>query len=131
MTYDGIELPFGDRSFDVVFAVSVFHHVPLGDRSALAHEIHRVLRPAGAFVIFEHNPRNPVTMRVVNNCDFDRDAILLNRRDCETLMASAGFQEIVTRYILTVPAIGAALRAFDRLFSALPIGAQYYTTGRV
>jgi SAM-dependent methyltransferase len=129
-TCDGIDLPFGDKSFDVVFAVSVFHHVPLADRLALALEFRRILRPAGLFAIFEHNPRNPLTMRVVNNCEFDRDATLLDRRDSEALMASAGFRDIATRFILTVPAIGAALRALDRLFAALPVGAQYYTIGR-
>jgi SAM-dependent methyltransferase len=130
MTYDGIDLPFGDGRFDVVFAVSVFHHVPLADRPALALAIRRILRPAGVFAIFEHNPRNPLTMRVVNNCEFDKGAILLDRRDSEALMASAGFGDIATRFILTVPAIGPALRALDRLFAALPIGAQYYTIGR-
>jgi SAM-dependent methyltransferase len=129
-TYDGVKLPFAGKSFDVVFAVSVFHHVPLADRTALASEIRRILRPAGAFVLFEHNPRNPLTMRAVNNCEFDKSAILLDRRDSEALMATAGFQAIATRFILTVPAIGAVLRAVDRLLGTLPFGAQYYTIGR-
>jgi ubiquinone/menaquinone biosynthesis C-methylase UbiE len=96
-TFEGIDLPFDDGSFDVVFAVSVFHRVPLTDRSALAREIRRVLRSAGLFVIFEHNPRNPLTRRAVNNCAFDSDAILLDRMKCESLMASAGFRDINTR----------------------------------
>jgi SAM-dependent methyltransferase len=129
-TFEGINLPFNDGSFDVVFAVSVFHHVPLTYRSALAREIRRVLRSAGLFVIFEHNPRNPLTRRAVNNCAFDSDAILLDRMTCESLMASAGFRDINTRFILTLPASGRILRAFDQLFSGLAIGAQYYTTVR-
>lgn len=130
-TFEGINLPFDDANFDVVFAVSVFHHVPLRNRSALVDEIRRVLRGGGLFVIFEHNPRNPLTTRVVNNCEFDRDAILLDRRASESLMASSGFRNIKTHFILTIPAQGRILRALDRLFSPLTIGAQYYTTGRV
>jgi ubiquinone/menaquinone biosynthesis C-methylase UbiE len=130
-TFEGINLPFDNESFDVVFAVSVFHHVPVADRSTLAREIRRVLRSSGLFVIFEHNPRNPLTARVVNNCEFDRDAILLDRRTSESLMATSGFRNIKTHFILTVPAQGRILRALDRLFAPLPIGAQYYTTGRV
>jgi ubiquinone/menaquinone biosynthesis C-methylase UbiE len=129
-TFEGTNLPFDDGSFDVVFAVSVFHHVSLADRSALARQIRRVLRLGGLFVIFEHNPRNPLTRRAVNNCEFDNDAILLDRATCESLMASSGFRDIETQFILTLPANGRILRAFDRLFAALPIGAQYYTTGR-
>jgi ubiquinone/menaquinone biosynthesis C-methylase UbiE len=130
-TFEGTKLPFDDRSFDVVFAVSVFHHVPVADRSALAREIRRVLRIDGLFVIFEHNPRNPLTMRVVNNCEFDRDAILLDRTTCESLMANSGFRDIQSRFILAIPAQGRLLRRVDRLFASLPIGAQYYTIGRV
>jgi ubiquinone/menaquinone biosynthesis C-methylase UbiE len=130
VTFGGIDLPFNDERFDVVFAISVFHHVPVPDRSALVREIKRVLRSDGLFVIFEHNPRNPLTRRAVNNCEFDNDAILLDRLTCESLMATSGFQDIKTRFILTLPASGPTLRAFDRLFSALPVGAQYYTTGR-
>jgi ubiquinone/menaquinone biosynthesis C-methylase UbiE len=128
--FDGVSLPYDDRSFDVVFAVSVFHHVPLAERLALGREIWRVLRTAGLFVIFEHNPRNPLTTRVVNNCEFDRDAILLDSPTCESLMASAGFRDVKTRFILTLPAKGRMLRALDRIFAGLPIGAQYYTIGR-
>jgi hypothetical protein len=96
------------------------YNIALADRLALALEIRRILRPAGVFAIFEHNPRNPLTMRVVNNCEFDRDVTLLDRRDSEALMASAGFRDIATRFILTVPPVGAALRALDRMCAALP-----------
>jgi SAM-dependent methyltransferase len=128
-TYDGIHLPYPDANFDVAFAICVFHHVPLADRAALARDIRRVLRPGGLFVIFEHNPYNPLTMRIVNACEFDKDAILLRRSETETLMRGAGLQDVSSRYILTVPAAGPFLHRVDRLFSRLPMGAQYYTAG--
>jgi SAM-dependent methyltransferase len=130
-TYDGLHLPYSDGSFDVVFAICVFHHVPISERAGLVDEIHRTLRAGGLFVIFEHNPLNPVTMHVVNRCEFDRDAILLRRHETEALMENAGFRDIRTRYILTVPALGRVRRIVDLIFSRLPIGAQYYTAGRV
>jgi SAM-dependent methyltransferase len=128
--YNGIHLPYDDRRFDIAFAACVFHHVPIVDRLALAREIRRVLRPGGIFAIFEHNPLNPLTMHVVNNCEFDKHAVLLDQSVSEALMATAGFQNIATRFILTIPAIGPMLRSLDRLFSTFPIGAQYYTIGR-
>jgi SAM-dependent methyltransferase len=127
--FDGTHLPFADRSFDAAFAVNVFHHVPVAQRSALVEDIHRVLRPGGLFAIFEHNSLNPVTRHVVNGCEFDKDAVLLKRRDSEALMSAAGFRDIKTRYIFAVPAAGRLLRGVDRLFSRLPLGAQYYTLG--
>lgn len=127
--FDGARLPFADRSYDAAFAVNVFHHVPVMQRAALVDDIRRALRPGGLFAIFEHNPFNPVTRRVVNTCEFDKDAVLLRRRDSEALLNAAGFGDIKTRYIFAVPAAGRLLRGIDRLFSLLPLGAQYYTVG--
>jgi SAM-dependent methyltransferase len=127
--FDGARLPFADRSFDAAFAINVFHHVPVAQRPALVDDIKRVLRPGGLFAIFEHNPFNPVTRRVVDSCEFDKDAVLLKRRDSEALLNASGFSDIETRYIFAVPASGPFLRGVDRLFSRLPLGAQYYTLG--
>jgi SAM-dependent methyltransferase len=127
--FDGTHLPFADRSLDAAFAVNVFHHVRIAQRPALVDDIRRVLRPGGLFAIFEHNPFNPVTRHVVNTCPFDKDAILLKPQDSETLLRAAGFGDITTRYIFSVPPAGPLLRKVDRLFSLLPLGAQYYTLG--
>lgn len=127
--FDGTRLPFSDRSLDAAFAINVFHHVPVTQRSALVDDIHRVLRPGGLFAIFEHNPLNPVTRHVVDTCEFDKDAVLLKRRDSEGLLSTSGFSDVKTRYIFAVPAAGRLLRGVDRLFSLLPLGAQYYTLG--
>jgi ubiquinone/menaquinone biosynthesis C-methylase UbiE len=129
-TFDGVNLPFGEQTFDVVFAVSVFHHVAVAQRLPLVSEVWRVLKGGGVFVIFEHNPLNPLTTYVVKNCEFDADAILLRRRDAEALLQQGNFSEIATRFILTVPAANKFLRTVDRCFSKLPFGAQYYTSGR-
>jgi hypothetical protein len=69
-------------------------------------------------------------MHVVNSCEFDKNATLLRSREVETLLKKAGFRQIYTRFILTVPAKGSLLRKVDRLFARLPLGAQYYTVGR-
>jgi len=48
ITFDGVNLPFGDQCFDVIFSRQVFEHVRHPD--ALAREAARVLKPGGAFV---------------------------------------------------------------------------------
>ncbi len=49
---DPVRLPFASSSFDAVASVGVLEHVREigGDESASLSEIHRVLRPGGAFV---------------------------------------------------------------------------------
>jgi SAM-dependent methyltransferase len=128
--YDGVHLPYPDASFDAASAVCVFHHVPMEQRVPLANDIRRVLRPSGLFAMFEHNPLNPLTMHVVNNCEFDEDAVLLRKADTESILRRAGFREVKSRFILTVPAQGSVLRIIDRFFGRIPFGAQYYSVGR-
>ena len=127
-TYDGETLPYDAGQFDVVFAICVLHHVPPPRWSAFASEMRRVLKPGGLGLIFEHNPRNPLTMRVVNSCPFDVDAVLLRSETAEALLSAAGFKQVESRYILSIPAANTLLRRVDRLFSSLHLGAQYYAS---
>jgi SAM-dependent methyltransferase len=129
-TYDGLNLPYPDSSFDVASAVCVFHHIPIVQRIGLAKQVRRALRARGLFVVFEHNPINPLTRHVVSNCEFDKHAILLGSVETESLLREAGFHEVDTRFILTVPAGNRTLRSVDQLFSRVPLGAQYFTVGR-
>jgi SAM-dependent methyltransferase len=128
--FDGTSLPFADGAFDAAFAICVYHHVPISNRAALTRSVRRVLRPGGLFMIFEHNPRNPLTMRVVNRCEFDRDAVLLKSEEAENLLDQEGFKNVGSRHILTVPSFNSTSRSVDRLFGRLKVGAQYYTCGR-
>lgn len=126
--YDGAELPYASGTFDLVFSICVMHHVPPENWPLFAKEIHRVLRPGGLALIFEHNPRNPFTMRVVNRCAFDVDAVLLRSEETERLLREAGFSNLSTQFILAIPAATRLLRRVDSMFARLPIGGQYYVS---
>ena len=63
--YDGEKVPFGDQTFDAVVAICVLHHVPISNRFGFVSEMVRVVRPGGVVAVFEHNPMNPLTRRVV------------------------------------------------------------------
>lgn len=54
-------LPYADASFDFVYSVNVLHHVTDEVTRAKAwHEIVRVLKPGGVFLLHEMNTRNPL-----------------------------------------------------------------------
>ena len=83
--YDGRVLPYVDKTFDLVFAVCVFHHVEPDARPALISEMARVVRVGGMAAIAEHNPLNPLTRMAVSRCEFDEDAQLLRAREADRL----------------------------------------------
>jgi ubiquinone/menaquinone biosynthesis C-methylase UbiE len=130
-TYDGSRLPYGDEQFDIVFMAVVMHHVPVQDRSPLLREVLRVLRPGGRLYIFEHNPHNPITRKVVRECPFDENAILLTPRECRRLVGSSGFEPERVGFRVFVPPHRWLrwLLPIEDALEWLPIGGQYYVRG--
>jgi SAM-dependent methyltransferase len=127
--YDGTGLPYPDRSFDVSFASCVFHHVAEGEHAGLLGEMRRVTRPGGFVVVFEHNSLNPLTQRVVRNCDFDKGVTLIPRGRMVGLFEAAGLSVAETRFVLFFPWRPRLLAALERRLAWLPLGAQYLVAG--
>lgn len=124
--YDGLRSDFADASFDVIFAICVWHHVPLANWPGFAVECQRLLRPGGTMLVYEHNPLNPLTRLSVARCEFDTDAVLLSPATVRGHLAAAGFAEFRTEYLLFLPFDRAWCRRIERnLLRSLPIGAQY------
>ena len=126
---EGSVLPFADASFHLVFSACVFHHIPHDEHPAALRELHRVLKPGGVFVVFEHNPWNPLTERAVRDCPFDENAVLLPPPMLAGRVRAAGFDAVATRFRLFFPGFLSALRPMEPMLGRLPIGAQYFVTG--
>jgi ubiquinone/menaquinone biosynthesis C-methylase UbiE len=127
--YDGHALPFGDDTFDVVFVAGVLHHVPEdANRLEILADIGRVLKPGGAVYIFEQNPANPVTRRIVDKCPFDKFARLLRARELKRLMDASGLGGSETYFMLFAPRhrIFAPIHAIEPYLRRVPVGAQYF-----
>jgi SAM-dependent methyltransferase len=122
---DGRSLPYEDASFDLVFAICVLHHVEPALRANVARELARVTRPGGVVAIFEHNPLNPMTRRVVRNCSFDEGVVLLGRRETRGLLAGAGLRVVEQPYVLFFPWRSPLLDRAERALGPVPLGAQY------
>lgn len=127
---DGDRLPFQDGVFDLIFTACVFHHIPPVARAGWLKEIRRVLAPGGTFVAFEHNPLNPLTVRVVKNCPFDANAVLLKAREFRRLLVQAGFDVPDPIYRIFFPHGLRALRPFEQALRWCPLGAQYFLAAR-
>jgi len=125
--YDGERLPFEDATFDLAFAINVLHHVAIPNRRPLVEELGRVTKPDGLVAVFEHNPLNPLTRRVVRSCAFDEDVVLLGQAELVRLFRAAGLVVVDREYLLFFPWRADAL---ERRLTRLPLGAQHVVTGR-
>jgi SAM-dependent methyltransferase len=124
--FDGLSIPFADDHFDIAYAMCVFHHIDHADHMALLQELSRVVKPGGSLFIFEHNPFNPLTVRVVNTCPFDENAHLIRGAEMKRRMLCGGFASATTRYRVFFPHFLRGLRPMESALAWLPLGGQYY-----
>jgi ubiquinone/menaquinone biosynthesis C-methylase UbiE len=123
---DGNQLPFPDGTFDSAFAACVFHHIEGPQRAHWASEIRRVVRAGGDFFLFEHNPYNPLTRRVVANVPFDEGVELLTAHETSRLLKEAGFESEAPTFYFFFPHFLKALRFAERWLRRVPLGGQYF-----
>ncbi len=126
----GPSTPYPSETFDFVVISAVLHHVPISDRDSVIKEIYRVLRPGGYVIVFEHNPKNPITRYVVAHTPIDQNAVLLDERETRNRLVTCGFEEADTSYIMFTPPRMRWLRRVDAILQWLPLGAQYATLAK-
>ncbi|MBA2648551.1 MAG: class I SAM-dependent methyltransferase [Legionella sp.] len=129
-SYDGLKLPFPGNTFDIAFAICVMHHVPPLQWLDFLEEMKRVVKNNGIVIIFEHNPINPITARIVKKCPLDKNAVLLRSKHMFELMQKVGLVDMSTKFILFTPIDNLFFHKLDRKLNWLPLGAQYYTLAR-
>lgn len=125
----GQRWPYDDAMFDVVVASAVLHHVPMDERPGFYREAARVLRPGGRFVVFEHNPLNPVTRWVVSHTPIDAHAVLLRPGEVQRGMRDAGLSPRGARSLMFVPPRWRWAWALEDWIAWLPLGGQYAQVG--
>jgi len=112
--------------YEAIFIAGVFHHIPVRERAAVMKTLYRRLAPGGTIVIFEHNPFNPVTRKIVNDCPYDRDAVLLKPSKLKTLLVDAGLLVRRNAYCLFIPPSLSVLLPLEAKLGWLPLGGQYW-----
>lgn len=115
-----------NTQFDLIIAANVFHHIPVEERQTALDNCRQVLATKGSIYVFEHNPFNPVTRHVFENCPFDANARMLTMRQATQLAETTGLRIAHRAYTLFFPKPLKLLRPLERLMQGLPLGAQYY-----
>lgn len=115
--------------FATAILSGVLHHVLRPERVGLLQTVLSKLRPGGRLFVFEHNPLNPLTQRLVAKCEFDDDADLLMPWQVRNLLLRSGFEPVRLDYIVFFPKPLALLRPLEPRLRWLPAGAQTLTIG--
>ncbi|MGQ0384618.1 MAG: class I SAM-dependent methyltransferase [Gammaproteobacteria bacterium] len=123
-------IPFPDAHFGLAFVSCVLHHVPPESHPVALAELRRVLAPGGWLAVYEHNPTNPLTVRAVESCEFDRNAVLIPAQRMRRTVAEAGFGAATIRFVVFFPRLLALLRFAEPALAWLPLGAQYCVMAR-
>lgn len=123
---EGVDEQPGNQPFDLIFVAGVFHHILPVQRVAVATTLFSRLKPGGSLFVFEHNPFNPVTRHIVNNCPYDEDAVLLTPSELSKVLRKGGLRIDDQAFALFFPPRLKALLGVERLFGWLPLGGQYW-----
>jgi SAM-dependent methyltransferase len=130
--YDGYNIANEINKVDVAFISCVLHHINHDLHYEVLKGIYNLLNKNGILVVFEHNPFNPVTVKIVNECIFDEDAVLLKHNYLKNQLKKVGFTSINIFFTLFFPRhkIFRFLLPLEKFLSSLPLGGQYYSVSK-
>jgi SAM-dependent methyltransferase len=120
------ELSSSNMRFDLIFVASVYHHIPYNQRANVTKLIYESLAKQGQVIIFEHNPYNPVTRKIVSACPYDEGVILLAPRTLKKYVREAGFDLYRQGYCLFFPPWLPKFNTIEPYLKWLPLGGQYW-----
>lgn len=116
--------------FDLVFISCVIHHMPVDSRSTEVAKLLNLVKSGGNIFVFEHNPFNPVTRRIVSKCEFDEGVVLVSKRHLKRLVASRQPSfDFQSSYCMFFPPLLKRLTFLDRFLGWLPLGGQHFLFG--
>ena len=116
--------------YDLIFSAGVFHHIPHNDHAKIITKLYSLLNPGGKLVIWEHNPLNPLTQKIIRDCPIDEDAVLVYSKNIRVLFEKVSLSNIKISYTTFFPKFLSALNFMDQFLGWLPLGGQYLVTGQ-
>ena len=120
-----------NKEYDLVVVANVFHHIEPSQRLSVMAKLYRLIKKNGRIIIFEHNPFNPVTRKIVKESPLDRGVVLLPFSETLSYLKNVGFKNPQLNYIVFFPKFLSSLRWSEPFLSWLPLGAQYMLIGEV
>ncbi|HEY3375058.1 MAG TPA: class I SAM-dependent methyltransferase [Candidatus Aquicultor sp.] len=118
-----------DNDYDAIIVSNVLHHIEPKNREGTILALRERLSSGGKLIVFEHNPANHLTRKVVDKCPFDEGVELLPLRETVAHMSKAGLGIGQSDYIVFFPHFLKLFRPLEPLISWCSLGAQYALVG--
>lgn len=115
--------------YQTIFSACAFHHIPHEDHKNVLNTLKDLLAPGGKIIIWEHNPINPFTRKIVRDCPFDENAILLYPNNLINLFNQIGLHQTRLIYTTFFPKFLQLLTPVESLLEWCPFGGQYILIG--
>jgi ubiquinone/menaquinone biosynthesis C-methylase UbiE len=125
---DHLHQPKYEHYFDLIFISCVFHHIKADQHISTLKTLRKLCSARGKLAIFEHNPANPITRKIVSECPFDEGVTLISPKQLGERLKIAGWGQLQTRYISFIPPKFKQFKSLEPLLSWLPLGGQYFIT---
>jgi len=118
------------RSYDLIFTACVFHHIPSNQHENILTELRELLLSSGKIILWEHNPLNPFTRKIVRDCIFDKDAVLISPNQMRKMFAQTQLSPVQIIYTTFFPSQLGFLSPLENILGWLPLGGQYVAIGQ-
>ena len=117
----------GTDEFDLVFVANVLHHIKPTVRQRGIQDLCNRLRPGGVIGVFEHNPFNLITQRIVSKCIFDEGVELLRKSEVLSYFEDSKEMSVVkSGYCLFTPEPLKKVNWIDKYLQWVPFGGQHF-----
>ena len=116
--------------YDLIIVANVLHHVEPPQRAAVISKLKSLLTPTGKIIIFEHNPLNPLTRKIVRESLLDKGVVLLPSMETVSYVRNEGLYKQLD-YIVFFPKFLSVLRWVEPFLRWCPLGAQYVVVGNL
>ncbi|MGB3946830.1 MAG: class I SAM-dependent methyltransferase [Bacteroidia bacterium] len=112
--------------FDIVFVANVFHHIPEELHLNTLKQLKSMLSDTGFLYVFEHNPKNPLTRKVFETCEFDVGCKMIPPHLFIQMCEQTDYTSIKRKYVLFFPNFVSFLAPLEKYLTWCSLGAQYY-----
>lgn len=103
-------LPYADDTFDFVYALSVFTHLPEAEQHSWMGELRRVLRPGGVLLVTLHGPGSLNLLTADERREFESGRMIVTNAEYRGTNICAAFHPV--EYVHEVLAKGCQVLAY-------------------